>query len=150
MPAITDPKLDTESDAMGTFRAELLSDVGGLSQFGAFTETLTPGSRSSNLHCHLNEDDFAFVLTGTVTLREGDALTDMPPGTAATFKAGAPVGHYLINCTDAPVTYLVVGTRSGDDTVTYPLTDEVLTVKDGLKTLREKEGTVIRTEPYNG
>ncbi len=52
--------------------AELLSDTGGLTQFGAFTETLPPGSKSSYRHWHETEDEFLYVLNGTPTVVEND------------------------------------------------------------------------------
>nr|WP_239479802.1 cupin domain-containing protein [Actibacterium sp. 188UL27-1] len=105
---------------------------------------MEPGSRSSNLHWHASEDEFVYVLSGTITLVEGDIRTQMMPGMAATFKAGHPVGHQLENCSDQPVTYLVVGTRSHDDVVTYPETGNIQTVKNGIKTLRDRHGTILK------
>lgn len=62
---------------LGAYAARLLSDAGGLTQFGAFVETLPPGSFSSHKHWHEREDEFVFVITGTVTLNEGGRLTEM-------------------------------------------------------------------------
>lgn len=107
-------------DALGSYTATLFSDAGGLSQFGAFTETLPPGSSSSYKHWHKNEDEFIYVLSGQVTLHEGETTTLLHPGDAACFPAGAAVGHCFENTSDADVTYLVVGTRSPQDVVTYP------------------------------
>ncbi len=110
----------------GPYRALLFSDSGGLTQFGAFVEILPPGSSSSIKHWHAGEDEMVYVLTGEVTLHEGGSSTVMLPGCAATFKAGDPVGHSLENRTDAEVKYLVIGTRSPGDVVTYPDHDRVL------------------------
>jgi uncharacterized cupin superfamily protein len=107
-------------DALGTYTAQLFSDAGGLAQFGAFTETLPPGSRSSFKHWHATEDEFIYIIAGTATLHEGETTTAMQVGDAACFRAGAEVGHCLENTSDADVTYLVVGTRSPRDVVTYP------------------------------
>jgi uncharacterized cupin superfamily protein len=133
---------------LGTYEALLFSDSGGLTQFGAFVETLCPGAQSSELHWHEKEDEFVYVLSGTVTLREGDAntLTDTPlhAGDAATFKAGHPLGHCLINFNDAPATYLVVGTRTTNDHWHYPLKDEHVT-RDGKKrVVKNGKGEVVR------
>ena len=143
-------RTDTGDGVCGPYSADLLSDTGGLTQFGAFIETLPPGSSSSTLHWHAREDEMVHILTGTVTLIEGEARTTMHPGDTATFKAGVPVGHCLRNDGDAPVRYLVVGTRSGDDVVTYPLSGEMLTVRDGTRTTRDADGNVTRTAPYHG
>ena len=45
------------NSAQGPYRAELISDSGRLTQFGAFIEELPPGSSSSHAHWHANEDE---------------------------------------------------------------------------------------------
>lgn len=109
----------------GPFEAQWLSEPGGLTQFGAVIETLPPGSASSIKHWHTDEDELVLVLDGAVTLVEGDAEHTLHPGDAATFRAGDPVGHCLRNDSTAPVRYLVVGTRAGEDWITYPDHDTV-------------------------
>ncbi|MGX9354516.1 cupin domain-containing protein [Roseobacteraceae bacterium S113] len=150
MPRVSAPKIENGEDEIGRFRAELLSDAGGLTQFGAFIETLWPGSASSKSHWHAREDEMVHVLDGTVTLIEDGVQTPLAPGDTATFKAGNPVGHHLENRSATPVRYLVIGTRSGDDYVTYPLTGESVTIADGEKVYRDAGGAVIRRAPYHG
>ncbi|MAU47891.1 MAG: cupin [Yangia sp.] len=104
----------------------LFSDSGGLTQFGAFVEMLPPGSSSALKHWHANEDEMVYMLEGAATVLEGDDSYPLGPGEAATFKAGTPVGHCLVNCSDAPIRYLVIGTRAASDTVTYPDHDRIL------------------------
>ena len=117
---------DDPNDPCGPYRALLLSDTGGLTQFGAFIEILPPGSASSIKHWHATEDELVYVLQGQVTLIEGDATLTLQPGDTATFKAGTPLGHCLRNDSTAEVRYMVIGTRSTGDTVTYPDHDRVL------------------------
>ncbi|MEJ6392817.1 cupin domain-containing protein [Gymnodinialimonas sp. 2305UL16-5] len=150
MPRVDYPKIEEGEDEIGRFRAELLSDAGGLTQFGAFVETLWPGGASSKLHWHRSEDEMIYVLDGVVTLIEGDGVTDLHAGQAATFKAGVAVGHRLENRSDMPVRYFVVGTRSGDDVVTYSETGESVTIKDGEKVYRDADGNITKVEPYHG
>ena len=64
----------------------------GLTQFGVNLTTIDPGSWSSQRHWHTHEDEFVYVLAGTVTLLEGETASDMRPGDAATFKAGWRLG----------------------------------------------------------
>ena len=59
-----------------------LSVAGGLTQFGAYIETLAPGAWSSHRHWHDSEDEFLYVLDGTVTLRDDNGMTDLQPGDA--------------------------------------------------------------------
>ncbi|MCL6706412.1 cupin domain-containing protein [Pseudomonas sp. R2.Fl] len=129
---------------LGPYSARLLSDAGGLTQFGAFIETLPPGSRSSRKHWHEREDEFVHVLEGVVTLHEGDTVTDMHPGDSACFKAGAPAGHCLENRSAAPARYLVVGTRSPDDVVHYSDEDLRLTKMNFVKHWTDRAGNPVR------
>ncbi|MEM7711898.1 MAG: cupin domain-containing protein, partial [Pseudomonadota bacterium] len=116
-------------DVCGPYRYRLLSDAAGLSQFGAFVEELPPGSASSERHWHANEDEMIYVLEGTPTLVE-DTETVLKPGDCACWKANSPVGHCLINRSDAPVRYLVIGTRNEHDVITY-VDHDLITYKSG-------------------
>lgn len=102
-----------------------ISEAGGLTQFGAFVEVLQPGSHSTLKHWHSAEDELVYVLEGEITVVEGETETVLRPGDAATFRAGVPVGHYLVNRSDRPTRCLVVGTRAPVDTMTYPDHDRV-------------------------
>ena len=131
MPVFSKETAKTESDdgagnPCGPYHALLFSDSGGLTQFGAFEEILPPGSSSSVKHWHAGEDEMVYVLQGQVTLHEGDDSVILFPGDVATFKAGAPIGHSFQNCSNTEVRYLVIGTRSSGDIVTYPDHDRVL------------------------
>lgn len=131
MPIFSKHTAKTDSDdgtgnPCGPYRALLFSDSGGLTQFGAFEEILPPGSSSSVKHWHAQEDEMIYVLHGEVTLHEGDRSVVMHQGDAATFKAGDPTGHCLQNLSKAEVRYLVIGTRSSSDVITYPDHNRVL------------------------
>lgn len=118
---------DGTSDPCGAYSAEHFSDSGGLTQFGAFVETLQPGSSSSFKHWHAREDEMVYMLEGEALVHEGDRKTPLLPGQAATFKAGAPDGHCIENTSSKPAKYLVIGTRLDGDVITYPDHDRVLT-----------------------
>ena len=115
-----------ENSALGPYRAELISDSAGLTQFGAFIEELPPGSSSSHPHWHAEEDEMVLILSGSITLIENHVETTLHPGDAACWKAGDPTSHCMENRSDAPVRYVVIGTRARSDTVTYPQMDRVL------------------------
>ncbi len=106
--------------------AEHYCDNGEPAQFGAFVEHLTPGSKSSNKHWHAGENEMLCVLTGGDTLLEGDCQSVIGPGTAATFKAGDPAGYFVENTSAQDASYLVIGTRSSGDVVSYPDNDRIL------------------------
>ncbi|MEO0745769.1 MAG: cupin domain-containing protein [Pseudomonadota bacterium] len=113
-------------DPLGAYRAERISDTGGLTQFGAFIEELPPGSSSSISHWHTNEDEMVFLLEGTLTLTENEETTVLTQGDSACWPAGEAVAHSLHNHADQPARYMVIGTRAPQDTVTYPDRDRVL------------------------
>lgn len=137
MPKIALPDFVTDAgpvhpvlgSGLGAYRYRLLSDIGGLTQFGAFIEELPPGSASGYRHWHETEDEMVYVLDGTVTLVE-ETETDLCPGDVACWPAGSPIGHRLENRGDAPVRYLVIGTRHARDVIHYSDHD-LITHKDG-------------------
>lgn len=104
----------------GRMRWWPISDEGGLTQFGAFTEELSPGAQSSQRHWHEAEDEFLYVLDGAVTVVENDGEHLLHPGDAACWPAGNDNAHCVVNRTDRPVTYLIVGTRADADVCHYP------------------------------
>jgi uncharacterized cupin superfamily protein len=125
----TDPTHPVLEAKLGPYRYQLLSNVGGLSQFGAFIEELAPGSASSHRHWHENEDEMVYMLEGTAILIE-DTETELNPGYVACWPAGSPVGHRLENRSDAVVRHLVIGTRHTQDVIHYSDHD-LITHKDG-------------------
>jgi uncharacterized cupin superfamily protein len=137
MPKIFLPPIVTETGychpvlgaGAGAYSYQLLSDPGGLSQFGAFIEILPAGSKSSFRHWHEAEDEMVYILSGEVVLVE-DRETLLRAGEAAAWPAGLAVGHCLENRSDAEVRYLVIGTRGQRDVIHYPDHD-LVTYKDG-------------------
>lgn len=115
-----------QNSALGPYRAELIGDSAGLTQFGAFIEELPPGSSSSHSHWHAKEDEMVLILAGSVTLIEDRVETTLHPGDAACWKAGDAKAHCMENRSKEPVRYMVIGTRAPFDQVTYPDMDRVL------------------------
>ncbi|MFN3971223.1 MAG: cupin domain-containing protein [Gemmobacter sp.] len=137
MPRVTLPPWTDAPDPVhpilgpgcGPYRFRLMSDPGGLTQFGAFVEELPPGSRSGHRHWHAAEDEMVMVIEGAVVLVE-DTETTLTAGDVAAWPAGHPTGHRLDNRSDHPARYLVIGTRAHQDRVHY--TDhDLITEKDG-------------------
>lgn len=126
----------------GDYSYQLLSDPGGLTQFGAFVEELPPGSSSGHRHWHETEDEMIYVLSGDLVLVE-ESETPLAPGDAACWPAGSPVGHRLENRSDAPARYLVIGTRNLRDVIHY--TDhDLITHKDGAaRRYMRRDGTEL-------
>ena len=101
----------------------MLGDVVGLTQFGVNLTRLQPGAWSAQRHWHRHEDEFVYILDGELTLVTDQGERVLRAGMAATFPAGAPDGHQLINRGTTTATYLEVGTRSPVEEVTYPDAD---------------------------
>jgi len=103
-------------------QTQWISEVGELTQFGAFIEVLQPGCRSSIKHWHAAEDEMVYVLAGEITVVEGESEWLMRAGDAATFKAGIAVGHCLENRSSSSTRCLVVGTRAPWTALRTPIT----------------------------
>lgn len=114
---------------LGDYAYQLLSDPGGLTQFGTFIEILPPGARSSFRHWHESEDEMVVMLEGEVVLIE-DSETHLRAGDVACWPAGLAIGHTLHNRSDADARYLVIGTRGARDVIHYPDHD-LVTHKNG-------------------
>lgn len=89
-----------------------LSTPGGLTQFGARLITLPPGSWSSQRHWHSHEDELVYIVSGHPTFVDDDGPQALSPGDVTTHPSGESNGHHMMNETDEPVTFLVVGTRA--------------------------------------
>ena len=132
-----------QNAAMGAYQAQLYSDTGGLTQFGAFVETLQPGARSSDRHWHEQEDEFLFMLTGEVTVIEDDGPHTLYPGDAACWPAGVANAHHAVNHSTAPCSYLIVGSRLPSDRVHYSDIDKLYTRIDGVSKRTKRDGTPL-------
>ncbi len=128
------PKLDLSTIALRTgcgypapFHAicagrsrQALGDAGGLTQFGVNLLQLAPGTASSQRHWHTHEDEFVFVVAGTVVLVTDAGEQVLHAGDCAAFPAGVPDGHQIINRSGEPAVCLEVGSRIPGDGASYP------------------------------
>lgn len=119
-----------------------LGDLGGLSQFGVNLTRLSPGAASAQRHWHKNEDELIYMLEGEAVLVEDDGESILRPGDVATFKAGVPVGHMLVNRGDKDAVFLEVGTRADEEVATYtdPEVDLRVEKKGGSWAYTRKNG----------
>jgi uncharacterized cupin superfamily protein len=107
-------------------RAKALGRFGGCSHFGVIMEELPPGMQSSPFHYHTQEEEHIWILSGTVTLRLGGERLTLKEGDYIVFPAGQPVGHTLINETNKPCRFLVIGERNANDVCVYPDSGKIL------------------------
>lgn len=86
---------------------------------GVLVEELPPGKQSCPAHYHLHEEEHVWVLEGAVTLRLGERRYELRPGDYACFPAGQREGHCLINQSDKPCRYLVIGENNPNEVAVY-------------------------------
>jgi uncharacterized cupin superfamily protein len=144
-PAITHRATGAHLDA---YAHRVLGDPGGLTQYGVHLERLPPGSLSSIRHWHETEDEFLYLLSGTVILHENDGETPLQPGDAVAWPAGAPNAHCLENRSASDATYLIVGTRNRMDTVHYPDHDRIVQIDRLAQTRRVTDGSGKFVDAY--
>ena len=120
-----------------------LSPSTGLSKFGVNLVRLEPGAASSARHWHTEQDEFIYVVAGTVTLVTDEGETALEQGMAAGFPAGNPNAHQVVNRTNEDVWYLEVGDRPKREDVTYPDVDMANAVIEGRPNFTRKDGSAF-------
>jgi uncharacterized cupin superfamily protein len=100
-------------------RFQGLGNFGGGTHVGVEMAVLAPGKQTYPMHYHLLEEEHILVLEGAATLRLGEKSYVLSPGSYVCFPAGQKAGHALINHTDAPCRYLIVGERNQSEVVVY-------------------------------
>ena len=96
-------------------------------------------------HWHEEEDEFLYILDGTVTLLEDGGPRQIGPGACVAWPAGVPNAHCLRNDGDAPASLFIVVARFDEDDFHYPDIDLHYSRRNGLRTFAKKDGT-----PYPG
>jgi uncharacterized cupin superfamily protein len=99
-------------------------DGSGL-RIGVVIEELLPGKQSCPFHYHLREEEHILMLAGEVMLRLGADEHRFRAGEFVSFPAAVPHGHCLVNDTDAPARYLVIGDSDSHDVCIYPDSDKI-------------------------
>lgn len=118
-----------------------LGDLFGLTNFGVNLTRLAPKAVSSLRHAHSKQDEFVYVLEGSVTLVTDEGRVQLSSGMCAGFKAGTGNGHCLINESASEVIYLEVGDRTPGDEGTYPDDDLKAILRNGSWQFLHKDGT---------
>lgn len=104
---------------------QVLSEFAGASQITVCMETLPPGKQANQAHFHLCQEEHVFVLEGNMRVRIGEHTFEVGPGRYVCFPAGQKQAHALINHTQSPCRYLILGNRRQDDVIVYPDTGRV-------------------------
>ena len=115
---------------MGRRHFRRLAPAGSLRDIGISHVVLAPGGVSSQRHWHEGIDEFVVVLDGEAVLVEDEGETVLRAGDCAAFAKGVPNGHQLVNRSEAPCIFVVVGKPALSD-CHYPDIDLHLDAKTG-------------------
>lgn len=107
---------------MGGREKRPLGDLFGLTNFGVNLTTLDPGAVSALHHRHSSQDEFVYVVSGTLTLVTDDGEFTLEAGMVIGFPAGG-TAHHLHNRSGSAATYIEIGDRTAGDACTYPNDD---------------------------
>ena len=107
-------------------------------KIGVSYEELPPGKQSVPFHYHLVEEEHIVALEGECTLRLGDERYTLRAGEYAGFPAGQRAGHCLINETDKPFRFLMIGDHSPNEVAIYPDSNKIM--------IRSLDRSILRDE----
>ncbi|MDP3274465.1 MAG: cupin domain-containing protein [Deltaproteobacteria bacterium] len=123
VPEIAGKYYPNSPEVFGHGRA--IGQFAGLLRIGLHIERLSPGERSSMPHAEQDQEEFVYVLEGTVNAWIQGELFAMVAGDLAAFPAGTGIAHVMINDSDADALLLVGGERNkSDNKIVYPLNPE--------------------------
>jgi uncharacterized cupin superfamily protein len=103
----------------------ILGRVAGNQQIGATVTEVPPGAIGFPLHYHCANEEAVYVLSGSGTLRIGDARVPVRPGDWIAFPVGPETAHQFINDGKEPLVYLCVSTLHKCEVVGYPDSNKV-------------------------
>jgi uncharacterized cupin superfamily protein len=107
-------------EPMGPVRR--LGKAAGLERIGINVQRLPPGCRSSWPHAEENEEEFVYVIEGSVDAWIDGQIYRMGPGDLAAFPAGTGICHCFINNGTTEATLLVGGEApKAGSRIFYPL-----------------------------
>jgi uncharacterized cupin superfamily protein len=81
---------------------------------------LPPGKQSNPFHYHMLEEEHIIALEGEATLRLGKERYTIRAGDYVGFPAGQQAGHCLVNESDAPFRFLMIGDHEPNEVCVYP------------------------------
>lgn len=108
-------------------------------KIGVSYEELPPGRQSAPLHYHLIEEEHIVALEGEATLRLGEERYRIKAGDYVGFPAGQRAGHCLVNETDKPFRFIMIGDHDPNEVCVYPDSNKILMRGLDLAILRDGE-----------
>jgi uncharacterized cupin superfamily protein len=120
-------------------RYRVLSDTHGEGRkIGVSYEELPPGKQSCPFHYHMVEEEHIVALEGEATLRLGDERFTIRAGDYVGFPAGQRAGHCLINESDKPFRFIMIGDNAPNEVCVYPDSGKV-----SVRSLADERGRFI-------
>ncbi len=95
-------------------------------KIGVSYEELAPGKQSVPFHYHLIEEEHIIALEGECTLRWGEERFCFKAGEYVCFPAGERRGHCLLNETDKPFRFIMIGTHDPNEVAVYPDSNKIM------------------------
>lgn len=95
-------------------------------KIGVSYEELPPGKQSCPFHYHVKEEEHIVALEGEATLRLGDERYTLRAGDYVGFPAGQRAGHCLINESDKPFRYIIIGDNDPNEVCVYPDSNKIM------------------------
>jgi uncharacterized cupin superfamily protein len=134
------PWIESSRGVRFASRYRVLSDTRkGGRKIGVSYEELPPGKQSVPFHYHMLEEEHIVALEGEATLRLGAERFRIKAGDYVGFPAGRRLGHCLINDSEAPFRFLMIGDREPNEVCVYPDSGKVIVSALGRAVFREGE-----------
>ncbi|MFC6725435.1 cupin domain-containing protein [Halobium palmae] len=122
MEPVNDADLDWSTVEHGSthFRRKRLAAAAGGDRLGCSLFELPAGAKSWPYHFHAGNEEAAYVLAGSGTLRSPDGEHPLRAGDYVAFPDGEDGAHRVVNDGDDTLRYLVFSTMDEPDVTVYP------------------------------
>jgi uncharacterized cupin superfamily protein len=111
-----DPEWDMKRDEPPfQWRRARLGRQAGARALGASVFEVPAGAATFQLHVHHANEELIFVLSGRVTMSDGESERELAPGAVFACPAGAGGAHRLDNRGQEPARILIVSTMVAPD-----------------------------------
>lgn len=108
-------------------RVQVLSNTReGKRKIGIAVEVVPPGKQTCPFHYHMVEEEHIIGLEGEATLRLGDERYPIKAGDYVGFPAGQRAGHCIVNDSDKPFKFMIVGDNSPNEVCVYPDSGKIM------------------------
>jgi uncharacterized cupin superfamily protein len=110
------------------FERRAFGPMTGSRQLGGSLMELAPGAVSYPFHFHCANEEAIFVVSGRGIARIGESRVPVAPGDWIALPIGPEHAHQMINDSDAPLVYLVIGTDHKCEVIGYPDSKKVAAI----------------------